>query len=350
MKKLLLFLSKTDHSVLFHSPQNCVNNQLALGIFVLITGTFAFISGSYAISMMFLKTDVAGNTLPLSNMEVVASCAIGFLYCCTIMMIDREIVSASGKQVILFRLILAILIGLVVSTPIELRLLETEINKQLKENLVTENNAIRLNRQKKTIDDYEASVAKLRAPFDSLARIFNGIGQQLDDEQTGKKAVGRTGKEGNGPAYRQLLKNQDEIRSQLEKAEIRWQREDGKRDSIIAVAESYFKTDSVGLAPGLMARFNALHDYIDNDKSGTAGLMHLFITLLIIVIEITPALIKLFHVKNEYEAALETRRRLNIQMTHAIGREGMEKMENNAYNAIEKPGYMTHIWQNMMKD
>lgn len=101
-EKIYSFLSKTDISVYENCTTYAKNVQLSLGSFVLLTGLLAFISGSYAISNLFVEFDWKTNTLSFDTTGKFLTPMIGFLYAVMIIAIDREIVAAKSKKAVFF--------------------------------------------------------------------------------------------------------------------------------------------------------------------------------------------------------------------------------------------------------
>lgn len=349
MKKIFLFLSKTDSDVIRHCPHIALQSQVSLGVFVLLTGLFAFISGSYAVSTMFIKTGPNGLPAPLDDMSIFLACCIGMLYGITIMAIDREIVSAYNKSMVAVRIPLALMIGVVVAVPMEMKIMDAKIEKQLRINHIDENIAARQKRSAKVLEHYNTEKTKLEKEINDETNYTKKIETDLDAEEVGKAVPGRTQIPGRGPAYRQLDSNYRSSQTRLRKKEDALARLQSTENHIIDSAENIFRQDTTQQCYDFLARYQAMQQVIKNDPSGASGNMSLALTLLFIIIELTPALIKLFKEPNEYDAAIETRRRLNIQMTHSIGREGMEEMEKSAEKAMEKkPSYIHTILQNIM--
>src|SRR5262245_5091968 len=134
LEKFFQFLSKTDQDAL--SAKCCSRfvrmTQTSLGIMVLITGVLAFFSGSYAIYTAFYGAAWAG----------FVAVPLGVLYSMMIMIFDREIVSATKKSAIIVRFPLALAIGLIVAVPLELRLLQDSIEKEVKRLSQLENRTV----------------------------------------------------------------------------------------------------------------------------------------------------------------------------------------------------------------
>src|SRR6185369_9769513 len=99
------FLSKTDRRLIVHCTDHSVKTQVSNGVFVLLTAMFAFLSSMYAVHTTFKDFRVA---IP-----------VAVLYATVIAFIDREIVSTSNRLATLSRLPLALVIGLVISVPLE---------------------------------------------------------------------------------------------------------------------------------------------------------------------------------------------------------------------------------------
>lgn len=349
MKQLFFFLSKTDQDIIRHCPMSAQNNQVSLGIFVLFTGLFAFVSGSFAVSMAFIKTGADGKPLPLDDTAIVISCLVGCLYSLTIMAIDREIVSSQSKAMTLFRFPLAIMIGLVISVPIELQLMDARIEKQLRQAHIDENIQNRKKRSDSVVKAFQDEQAKIEKEINEERTDVRQMEKDLDAEEVGRQLPGRTGVSGRGPAYRQLLENYKTAQTRLANANLKMEKLNAQKDSILNIADSLFKDDSPGQTYDFLARYQAFNELVKEDKEGSAGKMKWGLTLLFIFIELMPALMKIFLRKDEYNTLLETRRRLNIQMAHAIAREGMQAMENNVENALDNPMYMKDIRNNIQR-
>ena len=141
MKAFLYFLSKTDTDIIRHCPSSTRQTHLTLGFFVLMTGMLAFISGSFAISNMFVHENAMGRP-QMAMTGWILSPVIGIIYATFIMAIDREIVSATTRWAVIFRLPLAIAITLIVSLPVELQLFESKLLKQLTDAQKNENDGL----------------------------------------------------------------------------------------------------------------------------------------------------------------------------------------------------------------
>jgi len=252
LKSILYFLSKTDTDVLNHCGQNAKNTRMSLGAFVFFTGFFAFISGTYAISTVFLNEN--------QNVSIIATifCGLlGLVYSMMIISFDREIVAVTNTWAALIRLPLAILIGIVVAFPLEMKLLEGRIDKQLQ---------------------------------------INSFAEKLE-----------------------------EFNEKMEK-------------ELKSIA-SDFKIKEIDQSFDLLSKFETLEEL---KKEDYAFYLSWGLRLLFILIETFPALIKLFLKPTEYDAILESRRRLNIQSSYKIANHGLEEIDQNVNNAYN-PTYVSAI-------
>lgn len=345
MKAFLLFLSKTDKNLIKECPRSAVNNQMALGAFVLLTGIFALLSGTYAVSTLFAQYDPDLHRPVVTSVGIVKAFLLGIVYCTMIMAIDREIVAASSKTSILIRLPLAFFVGIIVAVPMEMKLFEGRIDKQLFINFQNDNLPSAQNREQ-ALTDFKTQEAVLNQRLNQARARVIDITDKLDQEETGAKVLGRTGIEGHGPAYRQLRENlilaqQDVQQAQSEVDEFRL-----KENGVITDAAEAYQRDSIPQAYDFLSRYEVL-DQITT-ASDSANRMSWGISILFIFLEITPALIKLILKPSEYDVLLETRRRLNIQMTHALGNTGMEEMETEIENT-NAPDYLKRIKSAMMR-
>ena len=116
-KKFLKFMSKSDEHVLSFCTKDAESTQMSIGFMVLMTGVFAFLSSYFAIQSTF-KSEIG-------------AIIIAVIYCSAIMAFDREIVSASDKKAILIRIPFAVLIGIVISFPLEMKLLDGRISAEV---------------------------------------------------------------------------------------------------------------------------------------------------------------------------------------------------------------------------
>jgi hypothetical protein len=340
MIRILLFFSKTDYAVYKHCTIYAKNMQLSLGLFVILTGILAFVSGSYAISNLFVEFDWETNTISFNSVGTYLTPMLGLFYAIMIMAIDREIVSAKSKMAVFFRIPLAIVIGAVVAVPIELKMLEGKIEKQLIEDYKSENAGERQIKENALIS-LDGRRAELEAQVQFYWDKINYWSNIMQQETVGRVTAGRTGKSGQGPAYEEAQRNMnlhERNRDQAQKKLDDFLTNEYDQKSIL-INEDYGK-QQVTQQFDLLSKYQALAKLEANDATNAVTKMTWGITILFMLFEIIPSLIKLMTPPTEYDALIEARRRLNIQLTNALANEGLEDLDSDdlklVFNEIDK--------------
>ncbi len=353
MKSLLLFLSKTDKDVYHKCPRSAKNTQLAFGLFVLLTGILAFCSGTYAILNMFTDFDWETNEVSFNKQGYLIAPLLGLLYATMIIAIDREVVAAKSKGTAFVRLLLALVIGIIVAIPIELKLLEGKIEKQLITNYKTENQN-ETQEKKEAIEGVKTRKSVLEGDIAKAQKEINRWSEIMEQEAVGKVRNGRTGKAGTGPAYREAERN---MNLHLENKRIAQKRYDDFMDNEyngeLQNANKRFEDQQIVQQFDLLSKFQALHQVIEEDKTGSTKWMSWGIRILFILFEIIPSLIKLMTSSTEYDALLEARRRMNIQFAYARANEAMSEIKSDIDLIIEDEDkiplpYMDEIQKRIM--
>lgn len=320
--KLLLYLSKTDHHLILLCSDTAYKTQIGNGVFVLIVGIFAFTSSSYA-----LCTVLGGNFIVF---------VIAAVYGTLIMFIDREIVSTTnkGRGMIATRLGMAVFIGLVVSVPIELKLFEKQITRELKRIQNTDNSSYLVQKQQaeaqyldrlvsreKQIHEFETEAGQLQN------RITNEI-LQPDQQITGVAAG--TLRPGVGPVYRRLQEQAVEKTAQLTQAREEYNKLKADEQTELKRIEEEYNKQAIPPADDLLSRYVALGAVKQDPQRGwDAWSMAWGVRLLLIMLELTPALIKILQEGNEYDAMLRANRRRSVTRVYAIANDHMEQLAQN---------------------
>lgn len=320
-QKFFHYLSMTDGPVLANASQSSKMTQTALGILVCFTGTLAWFSGGYALYLTF------GSAL--------LSVGVGMIYAGMIVTIDRLIVGARSRWVALARVLLALAIGVVVAVPLELRLFEDRIerqinmenreaNRRLRANLKEESNLHRLNQQ---ISQFRKEQAALREEAQEAREA------QID-EITGAKQPGepRTGTAGKGPAFEAAQRREEAAQRQMEATENEISRLANKKRQIQRNIEKQYEAEASAPALDLLARYEALGQVKQN--SSTAAQMAWGVRILIILLELSPALLKVLRRKNDYETAkdamIEAKKQIEVNRINAFSNSQIQKIKNNS--------------------
>jgi len=287
--------------------------QTSLGVMVLLTGVLAFFSGSYAIYTAF-----GGHTWG----QFIAV-PLGILYSTMIIVFDREIVGAQVKKAVWIRLPLAIAIGFIVAVPLELRLLQDSIDKHLIV-LSKQENQEPQNRLKAKLDGLDKRKEELQGEVQHYRDEINRWNDNMEAETVGRQRNGRTGIAGQGPAYREAERNRDANQQMLAKAEAELQKHEGEESQARQQVQQEYDNAHIAQAHDFLARYEALES-LKNTSPGAFSISW-GLRIFFILIEVFPALLKLFLPYSEYNAIVEARRRSQVQLVHAVSNKRLDEL------------------------
>ena len=280
-----------------------------MGGTIFSTACMATLSGGYAISTVFDNTIVA----------VLFGLFWGFVI---IFNLDRLIVNtmySDGEVTIswqefksgLPRILLAIFLGIVISTPLEMKIFEDRINSQL-----VKDNIERTNETRKIAQDGNRSLIDRRNMLElDLKDITDRLAtaeRDLKEEEEGSSLSGKTGK---GPIYEAKLNLRNAIKKErddwmsaheIELADL--------RDQIITNAKKTRADIKKGNEEeGFCVRYEALSNLTSIKWSFKPFSLEipklfwvsLFITLLFVSIECAPTIMRMMVADGSYEKILE---------------------------------------------
>ncbi|HWW43413.1 DUF4407 domain-containing protein [Pedobacter sp.] len=291
------------------------NKYIGIGATIFFTGLFAALSGGYAMYFVF-KGDTAA---------VLFALFFGLLWGLAIFNMDRYIVSSidknasSAKQMLQAtpRILLAIMIGMVISRPLELKIFDKEIKERLKVSY--------MNNQRSKIDTlngsfdkkYKIELGKLKeakAQRDSLESGIKADRQKLNFEIFGNKTTETSGVMGYGPyakrkeaELKQREQNLDTLSADVRKLE-RFV-DDRKQFDGLMTEKLYTskELDSLTSIAGFADRNWALGQLSFN-PNGTrdlnTSLAVTFIGLLFIFFECLPVFVKMMSTRGSYDYAI----------------------------------------------
>lgn len=304
-QKFMMICSGANIHILKKTPSEW-NKFSGIGGIVLFTAIFATLSAGYA---MFTVFD-----------NLYAAVGFGLLWGLMIFNLDRYIVSSIKKTggfwnqlwMSIPRLILATFLGIIISKPLELKIFEKEVNKQLntiiqrnKKQLQSEMNGRILQQsgpfetEKKQIAE---KVANYQAAYDSAA-------VELEKEILGTKTGLTSGKEGFGPN----AKRKEDLKEQRKADLENYQKQIASRieylDKEISKVYNNLENERTKTETfedkfnGFAARLQALDELGKN--SAVIAMAATFIMGLFICLEISPVLIKLISSVGPYDYLLE---------------------------------------------
>lgn len=317
IKRFLLTCSGADLTILDRPECGIEHNRyMGIGATILATAVLASISGGYALYTVFQSE-------PLSL-------AFGVLWGTIIFNLDRYIVSTLKKVdidsessvprrvglklkevvVALPRLILAVFISVVITSPIELRLFEHEVLAEVRKRNVEESTRVnqKVSDKFSEIQTLEQQTEKLKGQIRAKEQQSYDIQQQMFGELDG---WGGTKHAGPGPVFKEKergfqrandelndLKKENEpiIKMNEERlALLRAQRDEEAR-------RANEPDDQV--EKGLLKRMRALSSLRDADP--TVAWASAFIVLLFILLETAPIFVKIFSERGPYDDIYET--------------------------------------------
>jgi hypothetical protein len=296
IREFFLFCSGANRSVLAECPSE-KTKYAGIGATVFFTALLAGLSGGYALYTVFLSPELA---IPF-----------GVLWALMIFNLDRVIVSGMRKQRefrldLLYatpRLLLATLLAIVISKPIELKLFEREIEAQR-----IHSYNVAYQRTVQTVDQGFGELRQLEqqnASLDSeIGTKQKELGKATQEKNQEIDGTGGTGTSGDGPVAHQKGLYVDEVKRQLDDLE--------KRNGALIARNletiSALKKDrerriqeaaaAKKRADGFLARIEAFSQL--SSESRAMSLASFFITLLFIALETAPVAVKLLSTLSPY--------------------------------------------------
>lgn len=304
-QKFLMICSGGNIHILRKTPSEW-NKFAGIGGIVLFTAVFATLSAGYAMYTVFD--------------HIWAAVGFGVLWGLMIFNLDRYIVSSIKKtgtwwnQILMAipRLILATFLGIIISKPLELKIFEKEVNKQL--------NTIIQRNKKQLQGEMNGRILQQSGPFetekkqisDKIAQYqksYDSASVELEKEILGKQSGLTSGKEGFGPNAKRKQELKEQRRQDLENYQKQAAPRMAYLDKEISKVYTNLETERKSTETfedkfnGFAARLQALDELGKN--SAIIGLAATFIMGLFICLEISPVLVKLISHIGPYDYLLE---------------------------------------------
>ncbi len=209
IRNFFLLCSGADMDILETCSSGEKNKYAGIGATVFFTALMAFIAASYALYTVF------------DNLY--AAIIFGLLWGLLIFNLDRFIVSTIKKRNSVKneiwqatpRIILAVIIAVVISKPLELKIFEKEINQVLLEqkNDLTLANKEQISLQyTPVVEELQSEIASLKAEIDTKEQETNELYETYIAEAEGRKGTLLVGK---GPVYREKREKHDTYLAEL---------------------------------------------------------------------------------------------------------------------------------------
>ncbi|MFI1773137.1 DUF4407 domain-containing protein [Thalassobellus citreus] len=297
LKQFFIICSGADTDILEQCSKGEQNKYAGIGATVFFTAVMAFIAGSYALYTVF------------DNLYT--SIFFGLIWGLLIFNLDRYIVSTIKKTGNIIdeliqaspRIVLAVIIAIVISKPLELKIFEKEINQVLLEqkNELTLANKNQISEQfTPTIASLESEITNLQEGIETKEAEVNALYNTYIAEAEGTAGTKLLGK---GPVYKEKREKHDALLAELQQLKA------DNKSKIVAIENRIVQLNGdyenqvattqpiINNFDGLMARVNAL--------GKLPWLPSFFIFLLFLAIETSPILAKLLSPKGAYDYKLE---------------------------------------------
>lgn len=310
IRKFLWICSGADLATLKRTPTEA-NKFVGIGGTIFFTALLAFISSAYAIYTVFDS--------------YLAALGFGLVWALMIFNLDRYIVSSMKNKdnfwtdffVASPRVLIAILLAIVISKPLELKIFEKEINAELitmeQEIFKTQEDKLKSRYTAELNGHYEA-IEALKAETAEQEMIVNELVTAALKEADG---TGGSGIRNMGPIYKAK-------KLEADKAATAYQTLANRNNDLINKRVAAYnqllakQTAEIEALPrerynGLAARIDALGRI--TAKSETVALANLFIILLFIAIETAPIMVKLISYRSPYDFKLDAHEHA-FEMSH----------------------------------
>lgn len=297
LKKFFWMCSGADPDLLNESPKSEQIKYAGIGGTVFFTAVMAFISGSYALFTVFDNIYIA--------------IAFGLIWGLLIFNLDRFIVSTIKKRDNIWqellqaspRIILAIIIAVVISKPLEMKIFEKEIDQVLLE----QKNELTLQNQNQIAEQFTPEISRIQSEIKSLNNTVSNKQKEVNDLYntyiTEAEGTSGTMKLGKGPVYKEKREKHDALLQELQQLKESSTITISEKEAAITQLRNKQNQQVSSSQPiidgfdGLMARINALGEL--------AWFPSFFIFLLFVAIETAPVLAKVMAPKGAYDLRYE---------------------------------------------
>ncbi len=307
--KLLWKAAGSDEYILNKSTYSDQVKYACLGGIVVATGFMAALAGGYAFYTIFEPKGVA-TEMGTDIKTAILAILFGIIWGLIIFNIDRFIVAATGKgdgtekitksEFVnsIPRIIMGLVIAITISKPMEIRMFKTEIDLKLEEK---QDELARVFIENKTID-INKRITLLNSKIDNWKKEINTEDGKYFDllEKFNKEMSGGAGAAGYGTEAKKLEALMERQKKEVDILKI-------KNGKLITTAEMEIQKEREKLEDvqhraietangldGLLERIKLAHEV-------AGSLITWFITLLFIVIELTPIFFKMMLIKSPYD-------------------------------------------------
>lgn len=311
--QFLWWCAGADSYFLKKSPVGDRVKYAGIGGVVFATGLLAMIAGAFAFYTAFGPKGMGGEKVDSIEWGILSG-VFGIIWGIIIFNLDRFIVSSTGKGdgtdsitwkeffQALPRLLIALILGFTISKPLELKIIETEINVQLRKEqqlkLDEFNNNTYL-KYKKQLAQVDVDLKKFEEKRNELFQIVKNADKEYIDQMQG-----RSGLAGFGPRAKQLEQLKIEKQKELDDFDQKYSKEivslKKQREKLLNEQDKELNVTNLKQAEnldGLLARISIAH------KIGLW--LGIALTLIFLSIEMGPIFFKLMMTKGPYDYMVE---------------------------------------------
>jgi len=326
LQDFFLFCSGVEPSVLEKCPTDR-NKYAGIGATVFFTGVLAFFSSGYALFTVFDSYALAA--------------AFGMIWGLMIFNLDRYIVmsmKSNGKwgrdfMVAFPRLLMAVLLALVISKPLELKIFEKEIRAEMvqmeQEVFKQQEDRVKV-RYQAQIDALRGQALALKSEITAKTAYRDSLAKTAVQEADG---TGGSRKKNLGPIYRAKKDAADQAQIELNNFLLENQPLIREKELAAQQFEQSTQKDIAQLDRGRYDGFAARLDALSRlaDRSLAIFYASIFITLLFVAVETAPILVKLISYRSPYDYVLHQQEHVyqmaNLEQTTLLGNSVKNKLK-----------------------
>ncbi|MGM1428465.1 DUF4407 domain-containing protein [Sphingobacterium lactis] len=321
MKEFFWWCSGVHRETLDRYPEER-SKYISIGATIFFTGLFAALAGGYALYFVFSGTSFA----------ILYALIFGAIWGLAIFNLDRYIVLSIDKSrkpwmqflQALPRILLAILIGMIISRPLELKIFDKEIKEYLRAEYLVQQNAKIDTLNKTFANKYKveySQLASLKVQADTMESSIKTARQKMNHEIFGTKTEETSGVMGYGPYAKmkeaELIKQEvylDSLRSRIQLKEtdlLQRKTAEGLMNQRILSDKTLDSAINVAGFADRNAALSNLHKKPDGTVNKSTEYAVIFIALLFIFFECLPVFVKLMSGKDSYDNALKNQREIH---------------------------------------
>jgi hypothetical protein len=349
--RFLWWCAGADQRFLLLSPHQDRVKYAGIGGIVFSTGILAAFAGGFAFNTAFGPKSMAGEDAHPIAWQI-GSIIFGICWGLLIFNLDRFIVSSTGKgdgtdnitlkefgQAIP-RLLIALILGLTISKPLELKIIETEINVELRKKQQEKLDLFNKNtyaKFKDQIAQVDADIKKLEADREKLNEEVLNAEQEFRNQMEGRGGTGA----GYGPLAKKLEAKSLEKKKNLSDFDLQHKSElaglRASREKKLAEQENELNVVNKKQAEnldGLLERISIAHEI--------GYWLGIALTFIFLSIEMGPIFFKMMMNKGPYDYMVENYNyRMYVQNGIVKeeyvfeGRDGMKLMEKVNFLEVE---------------